>query len=86
MKTYFITGVMGFIGQHWAKELISKGNKIIGLDLDIRSEELIKNKNFEFIRGSIYENRETIDKLVNRCDHVIHLASIAEPERYLKTQ
>jgi UDP-glucose 4-epimerase len=83
MKTYFITGVMGFIGQHWAKELISKGNKIIGLDLDIRSEELIKNKNFEFIRGSIYENRETIDKLVNRCDHVLHLASIAEPERYL---
>jgi UDP-glucose 4-epimerase len=82
MKTYFITGVMGFIGYHWAKDLISKGNKVIGIDLKVTSEELFKSDSFEFFQESIYNNPR-VHELVGRCDEVIHLASIAEPERYL---
>ena len=32
MKTFFITGVSGFIGFHVAKRLLDMGDKVIGVD------------------------------------------------------
>ena len=49
MKTYFITGVNGFIGIHWAKDLLSKGNTVLGIDNNSENIDLIKNyKKFFF--------------------------------------
>lgn len=65
MKTYFITGVAGFIGSNLAKRILNeeKDTLVIGLDnmndyYDVRLKEyrlndLKKFDNFEFIKGNL---------------------------------
>ena len=31
MKTYFITGVMGFVGSHWAEKILKMAIKLLEL-------------------------------------------------------
>ena len=52
-KKYFITGVMGFVGSHWAKDLLEK-NEVVGMDISENNEELKKYDNFTFFR---YNNK-----------------------------
>ena len=74
-----ITGGAGFIGSHLAEILLSKGEKVCALD-DLSTgrikniEHLNENKNFNFIYGSIVENR-IASELINNCDAVYHLAA-----------
>ena len=74
---------MGFVGFHWANNLLRDGHKIIGIDTNITSTKLLENKNFEFVNESILENKSKLSELINKSDYVLHLASIAEPDRYL---
>ena len=83
MKTFFITGVMGFVGSHWAENLLKKGNKIIGIDIHEDSKHLLKYENFEFIKDTIIDNKKSLSDLIKRSDYVLHLASIAEPDQYI---
>ena len=83
MKTYFITGVNGFIGIHWAKDLLSKGNKVYGIDSNSENIQLIKNyKNFFFFKNDILKYKK-LKQIISKSDIVIHLASIAEPLKYI---
>ena len=84
MKTYFITGVMGFVGSHWAKNLLNSGNKVIGIDTNDTSHNLFDYTNFKFFNESIINNSSRLDEFIKKSDIFLHLASIAEPERYLK--
>lgn len=74
MKTYFITGVAGFIGSNLAKRILDEEKKalVIGLDsvnnyYDIkikewRLAELNKFNNFKFIKGDL-ANKETVENI-----------------------
>ena len=74
MKTYFITGVAGFIGSNLAKRILTEENdiQIIGLDnlneyYDVkikewRLAELNKFSNFKFIKGDL-ANKETVENI-----------------------
>ena len=31
---------MGFVGSHWAKDLLEKGNEVVGMDISENNEEL----------------------------------------------
>lgn len=74
MKTYFITGVAGFIGSNLTKKILTEEEniKVIGLDnmnhyYDIkikqsRLQELEKFENFIFIKGDLAD-RELINKI-----------------------
>ncbi|MFC1509931.1 GDP-mannose 4,6-dehydratase, partial [Candidatus Omnitrophota bacterium] len=74
-----ITGGAGFIGSHLADELIASGNEVITLD-DLSTgrfeniEHLDRNKNFRFVEGTIL-NEALVDKVVEKCDVVYHLAA-----------
>ncbi len=83
MKTYFITGVMGFVGSHWAENILNNGNKVIGIDIHEGYKKLFKYKNFEFIKDSIIDNKEVLYNLIKKSDYVLHLASVAEPDQYI---
>ena len=80
---YFITGVMGFVGSHWAKDLLEKGNQVIGIDISDNNEELKKYDNFTFYKDTIINNKSKIESLIKESDIVLHLASIAEPAQYM---
>jgi len=74
-----ITGGAGFIGSHLSDELITGGNEVVALDnLSTGRFENIAhldgNKSFQFIEGTIL-NETLVDKLVERCDVVYHLAA-----------
>lgn len=83
MKTYFITGVMGFVGSHWAEKILKNGNKVIGIDIHDDSKHLKDFKNFEFIKDTIIDNKLMLEKHIEKSDYVLHLASIAEPDQYM---
>jgi len=74
-----ITGGAGFIGSHLSDELIALGNEVAILD-DLSTgrfeniAHLDGNKSFQFIEGTIL-NETLVDKLVERCDVVYHLAA-----------
>lgn len=90
MKTYFITGVAGFIGYHLAKKILieNKEAKVIGIDnlnkyydvrlKNVRLEELKKYKSFEFIKGDL-ANKEFIENIFKTYnpDIVVNLAAQA---------
>jgi UDP-glucose 4-epimerase len=74
-----ITGGAGFIGSHLADRLINRGDEVVVLD-DLSTgryeniAHLEKNKNFEFVEGSIL-NEALVDKLAERCEMIFHLAA-----------
>ncbi len=74
-----ITGGAGFIGSHLADELLGRGDEVAVLD-DLSTgrfenvEHITGDKNFEFVEGTIL-NGTLVDKLVERCDVVYHLAA-----------
>lgn len=90
MKTYFITGVAGFIGSNLAKRIIKENKEIqiVGLDnlnnyydvkiKEYRLNELMKYENFKFIKGEL-ANKTLINNIFeeyNPCI-VVNLAAQA---------
>ncbi len=90
MKTYFITGVAGFIGSNLAKKILkeNKDIQIIGLDnmndyydvrlKEYRLKELEQFDNFKFIKGNLAD-KELISKIFekNKPEVVVNLAAQA---------
>lgn len=74
-----ITGGAGFIGSHLADEMIASDSDVTVLD-DLSTgrfeniEHLDGNKKFRFVEGTIL-NEALVDKLVEKCDVVYHLAA-----------
>ena len=104
-KTVLLTGVAGFIGSNLAKRLFSDvvGVKIVGIDnmndyydvrlKEYRLEELFKESNFTFVKGSIAD-KELINKLFEeyKPNVVVNLAaqagvrySITNPDAYIES-
>lgn len=83
-----ITGGAGFIGSHLAEELLSRGNHVVVLDNlstgDYKNiAHLENNQNFQFVGGSILD-AVLVDKCVERCDVVFHLAAVVGVMRVVK--
>ncbi len=84
-KIALVTGGSGFIGSHLCDKLIQEGFRVICLDNLITGnykniEHLVKNRDFRFIRHNV---SKYID-IKGRIDFVLHFASPASPEDYLR--
>lgn len=83
-----ITGGAGFIGSHLADRLLQEGDHVTILD-DLSTGRLeniapqMTNKNFQFVRGSILQEG-LVEKLVERTDHIYHLAAAVGVELVVK--
>ncbi|MEK6567470.1 MAG: GDP-mannose 4,6-dehydratase [Candidatus Omnitrophota bacterium] len=83
-----ITGGVGFIGSHLADELLKAGHKVAVLDNLSTSRlenvaHLEKNQDFELVIGTVL-NETLVDKLVERCDVIFHLAAAVGVELIVK--
>lgn len=91
MRTFFVTGVAGFIGFWVAKRLLARGDRVVGLDnlnayYDVSLKEarlgqlrsLGEANCFEWVHGDLLD-RACLEKIFNRYafDGVIHLAAQA---------
>ncbi len=84
-KIVVITGGAGFIGSHLCDRLILEGLKVICLDNFITGKyenikHLLNDKSFRLIEHNV---TEYID-IKGKVDYVLHFASPASPEDYLK--
>ena len=83
-----ITGGAGFIGSHLSDHLINGGNSVCILD-DLSTGRLQNvahlrtNPKFQLVVGTIL-NEALIDKLVERCDVIYHLAAAVGVELIVK--
>ena len=75
-----ITGGAGFIGSHLADELLKRGDEVYAID-DLTTgsmdniAHLLNHPRFHFIRDSVL-NEAVMNELVNRADHIYHLAAV----------
>jgi len=84
-KTVVITGGAGFIGSHLCERLLKESFKVICLDNFITScpanlKNVFRDKNFTFIKQDVTEYFE----IKGKADYVLHFASPASPQDYLK--
>ena len=84
-KIVVITGGAGFIGSHLCDKLIQEGHRVICLDnLSTGRIEnikhLLKDRNFRFKEFNVTK----YIAIKGKVDYVLHFASLASPEDYLK--
>jgi len=84
-KLAVVTGGAGFIGSHVCDRLIKEGFKVVCLDNFITGnleniKHLLKDKNFRLIKHNVTKYIDIREKV----DYVLHFASPASPEDYLK--
>ena len=83
-----ITGGAGFIGSHLADELLNFGHQAIVLDNLSTGKlqnvgHLENNPNFELVVGTVL-NENLVDKFVEKCDVIFHLAAAVGVELIVK--
>jgi len=83
-----ITGGAGFIGSHLTDEFIRNGNQVTALDNLSTGQlknisHLEKSPGFELVVDSVL-NDALVDRLVERCDVVFHLAAAVGVELIVK--
>ena len=87
-KTWLVTGAAGFIGSHLTEVLLSKGQKVIGLD-DFSTgkiqniEQSLDSENFKLIQGSITDI-ETCRNACEGVDYILHHAALASVPASMK--
>jgi nucleoside-diphosphate-sugar epimerase len=81
-----ILGANGFIGSHLTERVLAERDwEVVGLD--IRShwlEPWRTHPRFEFMRGDIVRDFESVDALIRQSDLVLPLVAIATPEAYVR--
>lgn len=88
MKRVCITGVAGFLGSHLAKELLKKGNQVVGIDNLYSGKmenlaEVIDHPNFTFILLDVSQLEVLELKELHDVEEIYHLASPASPKFYM---
>ncbi len=83
-----ITGGAGFIGSHLAEALLARGDQVTVLDnLSTGRYENVAHldgrSGFHIVIGTVL-NEQLVDKLVERCDVVFHLAAAVGVELIIK--
>jgi UDP-glucuronate 4-epimerase len=87
-KTIIVTGAAGFIGMHVCLKLLSRGDRVVGVDnlndyYDVSLKEnrlarLTCQKNFKFVRADIADRISTVQLFDSeKPDLVVHLAAQA---------
>jgi len=88
MPRVLITGGAGFIGSHLAEALLAQGQHVVVID-DLSTgrldniAHLIDQPHFQFVNETI-RNDSVMDRLVNDCDLIYHLAAAVGVELIIK--
>lgn len=82
-KTFFITGIAGFIGSNLADRLLARGDKVVGIDnfSTGRPEFLEKattNPNFRLVKGDLLTDTDALTQAMRGAEFVFHLAANAD--------
>ena len=76
MKKVFVTGATGFIGEKLCYTLADKGFKVMALYRSEEKAKRLQHNNIELYKGNI-SNVAGLEKAINQCDYIYHLAAYA---------
>src|SRR5258706_7540485 len=81
-----ILGANGFIGSSLTHAILTQKNwEVYGMDVGSHKlDDSLGDSRFKFVEGDITINREWIEYHVKKCDVVIPLVAIANPNQYVK--
>ncbi|MEK8127120.1 NAD-dependent epimerase/dehydratase family protein [Paenibacillus filicis] len=87
MRSILITGAAGFLGSHLAKDLVSEGQRVIGVDnlstgKKSNIEDLLNHDNFVFIQADASSPEWLRLDSLSDVGEIYHLASPASPKFY----
>ena len=74
MSRYFVTGATGFLGSELAKQLISRGHKVVALVRSPEKARVLKTLGAELYIGDITD-RQTLRAPMRDVDGVFHVAA-----------
>jgi UDP-glucose 4-epimerase len=79
-----ITGGGGFIGSHLGDRLLAEGHEVYAMDIskDLKVQHNLDNPRFHYVKASIFDG-DILERLVNKCDLVYHLAAMVGVEHYV---
>jgi nucleoside-diphosphate-sugar epimerase len=85
MPVSLVAGAAGFLGSNLARNLLSRGHRVIGLDNFATSSgtnlsNILDNRDFSFVTASV-SDRSSWPK-IEKPDFIFHLASPASPPKY----
>ncbi|HEX4975501.1 MAG TPA: NAD-dependent epimerase/dehydratase family protein, partial [Pseudomonadales bacterium] len=87
LAAYLVTGGAGFIGSHLVEALSASGHEVTVLDNlssgDKKNIELLLGTKVNFVEGDI-RDKTLLDKLVQNCDGVFHLAALVSVPESIK--
>lgn len=70
-RTFFLTGVTGFLGTNLAIDLLAKGFIVKGLTRSAKKHPEINHENLELVRGNLSED---LSDVLQDVDVVVHMA------------
>lgn len=81
-----ILGANGFIGNSLVRAILERTDwRVSGIDRDDdRLEHSLGHPRFEFLRGDVTTDRESVDTRIARSDVVLPLVAIARPQAYVR--
>ena len=90
MVKTLVTGVAGFLGSFLAKELLSKGHFVVGIDNFSTGrmenmKEMLQHPHFIFLNLDICSNNIFTLRELTNIQEIYHLASAASPKFYQAT-
>ena len=74
MSRYFVTGATGFLGSELAKQLISRGHKVVALVRTPEKARVLQTLGAEIHKGDI-TNRQSLRAPMTGVDGVFHVAA-----------
>lgn len=85
MPVSLVAGAAGFLGSNLARNLLSRGHRVIGLDNFATSSganlsNMLDNRDFSFVTASV-SDKSSWPK-IEKPDFIFHLASPASPPKY----
>jgi UDP-glucose 4-epimerase len=80
-----ITGSSGYIGKHLAHYLITKGHKVIGVDVNALPESMFASKNFVFYQGD-FSDKNLMNFVIKEQNilGIFHLAGLKSVEESME--
>jgi UDP-glucose 4-epimerase len=85
VTSLLITGASGYIGKHLAHYLISRGHKVVGIDLKVPPEGILGPENFIFYQGD-FSDIELVKHMIQKHNvfGVFHLAALKSVEESIE--
>lgn len=79
VRSVLVTGATGFLGGAVARDLVSRGVRVVGCGRDVRSGQALEEDRIAFSAFDLAQDLDRLERLVAGHDSVVHCAALSSP-------